>query len=427
MSKEKLAIVSFHATNAKRLDAVSMTFNENGATVIGGSNGQGKTSVLDLIMSAILGKKYTPTNPIKEGHERADVKVELNNGVIVRRKFENGRSTIKVEGCSGSSQQFLNDLFGENALDVREFMKAKDKKKGEILMKLIGIDFTCLDAEHLRLYEERTNLNREEKRLKQLVDSLPVYEGVGTDEVSTVQIIGQMTELGQEQSNLLSAAASHEDATARWEQNIIEGNKDLTILKEKISALEREIVQSEKLAEEGKELAAKAKKELKELDHYSKVEAMKTQISGAEETNTKVRANREKVHVAADLLTAANDSKKCDEAVKDNRAEKVQILSDAKMPVAGLSVDEGLITFRGLQWDSLSTAEQFMIGTAVQAAQNPDAPIVLLDHMEAFDEENLRKYSEWCAKKEFQIIGTRVSTGSECTYVIEDGNIKEQG
>ena len=46
-------ITSFEAENVKRVKAVAMEPAPDGLTVIGGRNGQGKTSVLDAIAWAL--------------------------------------------------------------------------------------------------------------------------------------------------------------------------------------------------------------------------------------------------------------------------------------------------------------------------------------------------------------------------------------
>ena len=48
-------ISSFEIENVKRVKAVAYEPTQNGLTVIGGRNGQGKTSVLDAIAWALCG------------------------------------------------------------------------------------------------------------------------------------------------------------------------------------------------------------------------------------------------------------------------------------------------------------------------------------------------------------------------------------
>ncbi len=58
-----IKITNLELENIKRIKAVQLTPSENGLTVIGGNNGQGKTSVLDGIARALGGDKFKPSQP----------------------------------------------------------------------------------------------------------------------------------------------------------------------------------------------------------------------------------------------------------------------------------------------------------------------------------------------------------------------------
>ena len=51
---------------------------------------------------------------------------------------------------------------------------------------------------------------------------------------------------------------------------------------------------------------------------------------------------------------------------------------------------------------------------------------MLLDKLEQMDVETLREFVEWLEQEGLQAIATRVSTGSECSIIIEDGYDKGQ-
>lgn len=53
--------------NVKRVKAAVIEPNQNGLTIIGGNNNQGKTSVLDAIAWALGGNKHKPSKPEREG------------------------------------------------------------------------------------------------------------------------------------------------------------------------------------------------------------------------------------------------------------------------------------------------------------------------------------------------------------------------
>ena len=60
-----MKITRLEIENTKRIRAVTLEPAENGLTVIGGRNGQGKTSVLDAIAWALGGEKYRPSYSLR--------------------------------------------------------------------------------------------------------------------------------------------------------------------------------------------------------------------------------------------------------------------------------------------------------------------------------------------------------------------------
>ena len=48
-----------------------------------------------------------------------------------------------------------------------------------------------------------------------------------------------------------------------------------------------------------------------------------------------------------------------------------------------------------------------------------------MDKLEQLDLTTLREFDDWLKTQDLQCIATRVSTGGECSLVIEDGEVKE--
>ena len=93
--------------------------------------------------------------------------------------------------------------------------------------------------------------------------------------------------------------------------------------------------------------------------------------------------------------------------------------------MAGLSVAEGILHYNGQPWSCMSSAEQMRAATAIVGRLKPECRFVLVDRLETMDTETLREFGAWAAERGLQVIGTRVSTGSECTVIIEDGEVAE--
>ena len=119
----------FEVENIKRVQAVQLEPSATGLTVIGGRNGQGKTSVLDAILWALGGDKYRPSNYQRDGSSaEANVRIELDNGIMVTRAGKNASLKVIDQHGNKAGQALLDSLIGKLALDLPKFLNASAKE-----------------------------------------------------------------------------------------------------------------------------------------------------------------------------------------------------------------------------------------------------------------------------------------------------------
>ena len=161
--------------NVKRVKAVAIEPTQNGLTILGGNNNQGKTSILDSIAWALGGNKYKPSQAIREGSMNPpSLRVELSNGLIVERKGKN--SDLKVTDPKGIKvgQQLLDSFVEEFALNLPKFMEQTSKEKANTLLKIIGVGDKLyqLDTEEAKLYNERRAIGQIADQKKKYADEM---------------------------------------------------------------------------------------------------------------------------------------------------------------------------------------------------------------------------------------------------------------
>ena len=105
------------------------------------------------------------------------------------------------------------------------------------------------------------------------------------------------------------------------------------------------------------------------------------------------------------------------------RQSKTDLLNKADLPLPGLSVEDGELTFNGFKWDNMSGSDQLKVSTAIVRKLNPNCGFVLLDKLEQMDLDTLKEFGTWLEQEGLQAIATRVSTGDECSIIIEDGYV----
>ena len=405
-------ISSLELENVKRVKAVRLEPSENGLTIIGGKNNQGKSSVLDAIAYALGGANFKPSNTKREGSMvDPHMKVTLSNGIVVERKGKN--STLQVTDPSGkkSGQALLDSFITTFALDLPKFINSNDKEKAKVLLQIIGIgdQLAQFDREEERLSQERLQVGRIAKEKVGHAEQMVQWDGVPKEPVS-------ITDLIQEQQAILSRNGMRQQWKAEYDKilaDLMRTDDDIDRLTKQIADLAAKRTELEQKAK----LASKSPKEL-EMESTSEIEAS---IQNIESINAKVRDNLEKEKAQMEADSYTQKYRELNVAIDNLRYERMKLLEGSDMPLEGLSVENGLLVFNGQPWDNMSGSDQLRVATAIVRKIQPDCGFVLLDKLEQMDLDTLSDFGKWLEKEGLQAIATRVSTGEECTIYIEDG------
>ena len=416
-----IKISKLELENVKRVRAMTLEPTERGLTVIGGRNGQGKTSVLDAIVWALGGDKYRPSNPGRKGSVLPpEIRVELSNGLVVERKGKN--SALKVTDPSGAryGQQLLDSFVEKLALDLPKFMQAGDREKADVLLNIIGVGprLAELDRQEKALYQERLALGRIADQKKAMAEGLPQYDDVPEDLVSAGELIRQQQEI---------LARNGENARKRLRaETITNGRKvieaNIARVEDELIALNRRLTEYRKQLDEAIRDEEIATRDAKDLQDESTAE-LETSIARVDEINAKVRANLDRQKAIEDAHDYISQYNAMTEKIEAVRGERKALLDGAALPLPGLGVEDGRLLFNGQPWDCMSGSEQLRVATAIVRRLNPECGFVLMDKLEQMDTQTLQEFGAWLEGEGLQVIATRVSTGDECSIIIEDGAV----
>ena len=403
-----IKINSLEIENVKRVKAVQLSPADNGLTVIGGKNGQGKTSVLDAIAWALGGEKYRPSSAQREGSVIPPrLHLELSNGIIVERNGKNSALTVLDPSGKRAGQQLLNDFVSTFALDLPKFLEAGSKEKAEILLQIIGVgdQLRALDQQETQLYYARRSVNQNLDRKKKYAEELPFYQDAPQEMVSVSDLIKRQQEIlarnGENQRKRQQAAQLAQ------QKEIL--RRQLSELQERYDAVCRDC-----------DIAARSAQDLQD----ESTEQLEADIAGIDLLNQKVRANLERTRAEEELHELETQSDNLTAELEKVRQSRTDLLTAAPLPLPGLSVQDGELVYKGRKWDCMSGAEQLMVATAIVRKLNPNCGFVLLDKLEQMDTDTMREFGTWLESVGLQAIATRVSTGEECSIVIEDGFVR---
>ena len=412
-----IKINSLELDDVKRIRAVKLAPAANGLTIVGGKNNQGKTSVLDAIAWALGGEKFRPSDAVRNGSAvPPHLKVKLSNGIVVERCGKN--SDLKVTDASGkrAGQQLLNAFISSFALDLPKFMESSSKEKANVLLQIIGVGDKLyeLDNEENKLYNRRLEIGRIAEQKAKYAAELPEYEGIPKEPVSVSELINQQQEIlarnGENQRKRDRAEqlkATYSNITSR-----------IDILRSQLAELEK---QQSDIAEDLK-IAELSAAEL----YDESTDELENNIRNIEAVNIKIRSNldKEKAEIEAKHYKDEYDSLTAE--IEDIRTARRKLLDNAELPLPGLSVENGELTYKGQKWDCMSGSEQLRVAAAIVRKLNPECGFVLMDKLEQMDIDTLNEFGEWLEVEGLQAIATRVSTGSECSIIIEDGYVKSE-
>ncbi|MFZ3172048.1 MAG: AAA family ATPase [Carboxydocellales bacterium] len=400
--------------NVKRVKAVKIEPTANGLTIVGGKNNQGKTSVLDSIAWALGGEKYRPSEAQRDGSViPPTLHIVLSNGLVVERKGKN--SDLKVIDPAGQKggQQLLNDFVEQLALDLPKFMQSTSKEKADILLRIVGVGDKLFELvkQEKELYNRRLTIGQIADQKKKFAKEMPYHPDAPKEPISASELIKQ-------QQDILARNGENN----RKRQKVEQLRSEHKSLSESIKRLEEQLKDLKKQESDlfaDLEIAHKSALDL----HDESTAELEGNINNIETINIKVRANLDKDKAEQDSQDYTNQYNTLTTQIDDTRKAKTDLLNGAELPLPGLSVMDGELTYQGKKWDGMSGSDQLKVSTAIVRKLNPQCGFVLLDKLEQMDLDTLKEFGDWLEVEGLQAIATRVSTGDECSIIIEDGYV----
>ncbi|HEL2541506.1 AAA family ATPase [Streptococcus suis] len=398
--------------NVKRIKAVKIEPSATGLTIVGGNNNQGKTSVLDAIAWALGGNKYKPSQAQREGSQvPPTLKIVMSNGLIVERKGKN--ASLKVIDPNGQKggQQLLDSFVEELAINLPKFMDSTPKEKAETLLQIIGVgnQLAELELKEKELYNNRHAIGVIADQKEKFAKEQEFYPEAPKELVSIAELI-------QQQQAILAKNGEN----ARKRQNVDTIQMQYSNAEANVSRLQEELAKAIDERDKFKQDLAIAQKDAMELHDESTAE-IEANIQQIDDINRKVRANLDKEKAEEDAKEIRQQYNALSVEIEDVRKQKRDLLTNADLPLEGLSVEDGELLYLGQRWDNMSGSQQLQVATAIVRKLKPECGFVLIDKLEQMDQVTLKEFGEWLKREGLQAIATRVSTGDECSIIIEDG------
>lgn len=420
--------------NVKRIKALKIT--PAGSTVkITGKNDQGKSSVLDSIDYAFCGKICD--QPIREGQARGRIFLELSEELksvfTVEKIFRPSGSELIVRNVEGVSQKspqgLLDELYNRVMFDPLSFVRLKPMEQVETLRKLAGLDFTQINSDRQRAYDERTVKGRELEAAKQKLEAFKFDPTAPKQARSAVELAEKLASL----QRINQGNTEKRDAQNKRGEKITSLGKDITRIKTQIANIEKMLSDAKnsltsketELTNESSTYEA-AKIDISKLQDSNEVE-VRQQLKNIEDDNGKIAAN--KLHT-----DAKKEFDDCEKAVKDFTKAieefdqtKRDMIEFASFPMDGLSFDEERgVLLNGIPFAQGSSARQLQAAVSIGLALNPQIRVIIIRDGSLLDADSKKSLSELAEKLNAQLWIEIVDDKGPSSVVIEDGEIQHK-
>lgn len=417
-----MKIIELRATNFARLRAIEI--RPDGHIVpINGRNGQGKTSILNAVWAAFVGRAAAPPHAIRDGAEEARLHVAIGGDKVelaITRTVRRGKDGVeawdlKVVQADGGRvtrkpQELIDHSLNALAFDPLAFARAKPPEQLAQLKALVpGFDFAASAAQRAKLFGERTDENRRasaQRSAANLIELPPGPEPKPVDTADLVRQLAEATEVNNRRTFLNSEAAKH--------------LRDRDRLYDEAEKLRAQAVTLDRRATEAEVLANKitmpSAVDVAPLNAALASAQSVSQVAGRFAERRRAEAAADAAQHASDELTRRIDA--IDVGVED-------AIRKAKLP-AGLSMTEEGVLLKGLPFEQAGTAEKILASAEVRMALAPDLRVMLIDEGSELDSSMLAALAKLADERDYQVWIARVDESGKSGFVIEDGRVSGQ-
>lgn len=427
-------MTSFQAENVLRVKALRLDLDKLGNVVtIEGANEAGKSSALKGIEMSIAGAGVIPADPIHDDHgegkvisrfdierpvdeARPELGVEKFGQLVATREFKRGKPpklTVRIHGQKRALErpQVIFDILMDHiALDPLQFQKMPDEQKQQILAELAGLDLAPINSKRKGLFDERTEVNRDVKRLEAEHEATTFHDDAPKQEVVVSELVAES-----------DRRRTHNEAGRFLDGTLTQTQREIAEAREKLTALTASLADMQRIERETVEKLSA----FMPLDE----DEVRDQIEAADEINAKVRGNAQFEKTGEAYAESKAEADDLTSQIEKLDADKKQMLVDAesRLPVKGLGFsDEGVVTYKGKPFNQAGKSATAVVSCGVSIKLNEDKmlKILCIDDAEKMDGKTKRKVAEMGVASGFQIFMAQVMPDagpSKGAVIIEDG------
>lgn len=424
-------------------------------------------------------RKYIVRNGETEGEVLIETDTGLRINRKARTNQADYKSVKKDGREVGSPEAFLRDIFTPLQLNPVEFMGMSEKEQNAIILDMIEYpwdmakirewfgeipswvnydqNILCvlndIQSENGEYFKDRQDINRDIRNKKAFVEEIAAtipehYDVDKWAEASTGEIYQKIERIRKENEEIQKAKTLLEgrdnkvrkyEADREIRKAALEteyGNRknqintDIMKLQEQIRTLETErdgLTEklADKLAVVEQEYKANIAQYDAEVEAYSEyrgkepqdVTALVEEAAEMERMKSHINEYRRMQGLQCDIETLTDNSQHLTNLIEKARTLPGEILSECRIPIAGLTVKDGVPLINGLPVSNLSDGEKLDLCIDV-AIQNPKGlQIILIDGVEKLSTPWKERLYHKCKDKGLQFIATRTTDDEDMSVI----------
>lgn len=406
MKIQNLKIKNFKVIDEEQIDL------QGRSVFLLGPNGVGKSSIIEAAFGQM------PGEPLKHLASKGEVSIELSDkdGVKYKCTFKfsktNQKPSLTIEDENGEVVKkpatVFSELFNITDFDIDSFLRLSTTKQIDQIKNLSGIDWSDIDAEYKKLYDERTFKNRKSDELSKKLTGTTFSK----DLKPYPQSVDELLKKYEIANNANDTHRRGELALSDIESKIKSKIDEIESLKLKILSIEAEVdscnVKKKEIIEWLKE------------NPLVSTDGIKEEIDKAKSHNEAYSKNEQVRALKNDLEGLTFEILDIEKRMSDIKELKRKQLIEAqqlgKIPVKGLSIDEDSTELRidGIPFDQVNTAKKIIAGLEIQAALLSDGKVrIARFDGSLLDNKSLSEVLEWAKSKDIQLFIEMVERNSE--------------
>jgi energy-coupling factor transporter ATP-binding protein EcfA2 len=431
-----MKVLSFKARNVLGLTEVDVNLEGHNLFLVCGRNGQGKSSTIRSLLMVLCGKSGMddwPSPVLHKGTDEGYVEVKLSgdeelheaNFFIARMNFTMKRG-VPVDGelvitdsagnPAPSARRMMQSLYKLRGFDPLEFSRMKPKEQRAALCRVLGLDLDSMDQTKAKLYQERTVIGKQGSSKKVLAEAMPYHPEAPSKPVQIAELVARRD--AAKESNKAHAEATKTLAKLHSEAN--ELSQEIASLLAQVETKRAELVKtSESIDEQTLTLS-----QLKLVD----IEPIEAEVRDADAINAKVAENAAREAALNEVADLRRQYSSLTEEMDAIEESKKRMLSEAKWPVPGMSVDADGVLLNDLPLSQVSQHERTIVSAKIGILMNPKLRLMVSERGSELDLETRKALDQILKENDFQMIVEVVTNTEEedqrCQIVIENGREK---